>query len=638
MPVSSGSSNEFRETVRSQTDLVALIGETVRLTPVRGGREHIGLCPFHDDHNPSLHVYSDQQSFRCWVCNTGGDCFSFVEQSERVGFRDALEILARRAGVPIPSRRGTPAGEQALHKSRLFEVLLWAQDQFHRMLLTEPAAQAARDYLASRGFSPATIAQFRMGFHPDDWTWLVDRARGRFTPQELCSVGLAKERDNGAGFFDYFVGRVLFPIHNERGQPVGFGGRVLPGADGTFGKYFNSHENAVFHKSRLVYALNHARDALKATDTAVVVEGYTDCIAAHQAGLTNVVATLGTALTEMQVATIKRFARKVVLVYDGDEAGQLAAARAISRFLAQDVDLRILTLPGGQDPAEFLAAHRADRLRELIAHAPEAFEFAFDTFRRKYGMDSVDARRRVLDDVLVLLHSVPQLARNVSCDLYVRRTAQRLGMPEETVRQEFASRRPEPARRRVDSPQAGQPASAAPVREAVERVLQGRLQHDDRLESELMQCLLVAPRWAGPVLRELPLDEFTNPAFRRIMELLRERDSSEPDQNGLAGLLAALDHEPLLKQLLVWLDEQGRRKQMASKLTEDLNSPDGCPSFLRSAIDRWQWRRAEQSHQQMVMRLFESGDGAHELDAEAVDILRRSSEFHQKRATPRVTG
>jgi len=439
--VSGEQSNDFKETVRAQTDIAGLIGETVRLQSVRGGREFVGLCPFHDDHNPSLRVYPDRGSYRCWSCNAGGDCFTFVMESESVEFREALEILATRVGIPIPKRTGrpTPAGQE---KTTLLEALLWAEGLFHHTLLHDSAAAPAREYLQQRGFTPETIERFKLGFHPNDWQWLLGRAQGRFSPEQLTAAGLTNKREGSGGYFDYFVDRVLFPIHNERGQPVGFGGRVLPGADDSFGKYFNSNENPVFHKSRLVYALDHAREGLKTTETAVVTEGYTDCITAHQAGLNNVVATLGTALTEMQVTTIKRFARRVVLVYDGDQAGQDAAARAVGRFLAQDVDLRILTLPDGDDPAEYITQHGPEAFQQRVDTAPEAFDYMFDVLKGRFGLDSVDSRQRILDGVLNVLSGVPKLARNVREDMLLRRVSQRLGIAEETVR---LARRQSPA-------------------------------------------------------------------------------------------------------------------------------------------------------------------------------------------------
>jgi len=353
-------SDDFKERVRSQTDLVGLIGESVALQAVRGGRDFIGLCPFHDDHTPSFHVYPDRQYYRCWACNEGGDCYSFVMKRERLEFREALEMLARRANLEMPKSFRQSSVEPS-EKATSNDALAWAEREFHECLLTAPFAAKARDYLASRGFTAETIKRFRLGYHPDNWEWLLGRAgRGvsgkRFTPEQLLAAGLAMKRKDGVSYFDCFEDRVMFPIHDNKGAPVGFGGRVLPGAsDAAGGKYINSNESPVFAKSRMLFAFHHAREAIVKAETAVVMEGYTDCIMAHQCGLPNAVASLGTALTEQQVALLKRFARKVVLVFDSDEAGQKATERALTKFLAQEVDLRILTLDGSgakTDPAD----------------------------------------------------------------------------------------------------------------------------------------------------------------------------------------------------------------------------------------------------------------------------------------------
>ncbi len=641
-------SNDFKETVRAQTDIVSLIGETVRLNSVRGGREFTALCPFHDDHNPSMRVYPGQQTFRCWVCNMGGDCFTFVMESEHVEFREALEILAQRANVPIPARSGRPAGSSGPDKSKLLEALLWAQGLFHEALRNDAAAEPARRYLAERGFTPETIAEFRLGFHPDDWSWIVNRAQGRFSPQELTAAGLTKERDEGPGHFDYFVNRVMFPIHNERGQPVGFGGRVLPGDDGSFGKYFNSNENPVFHKSRLVYALNHARDAIKTTETAVVVEGYTDCMTAHQAGLKNVVATLGTALTEMQVTTIKRFARKVVLVYDGDQAGVDASERAVSRFLAQDVDLRILTLPAGQDPADYLGQHGPESLQALIDKAPQAFDFAFDVFRRRFGIETIDSRQRIMNEVVELLATVPRLSENVRQNLLLQRTSERLGIAEDVVRQQYQQARRGSARqtstrqsatgdgivRRIDR---------AEFPEAAARILKGRPTRDDRLECELLQCLVVALSWTKVVRREIGTGDFTNPCLRNVAQACFDVDEGGAETLAFTQLLSALDADEPAKQLAVWLNELATTKNIEDTLRQqaeanDATNTDDCPLLLRRSIDELKWRREEQSHKRMALELSEQCEGARSLDAETETLLRQFSDFHQKRATKKATG
>ncbi len=195
-------SSDIKEQVRSQTDIVALIGEAVALTPQRGGREHVGLCCFHDDHNPSMRVYADRQSYRCWVCNAGGDCFSFVQEREKVSFPEALEILAKRAGIKLPERGFRKSDDGS--RSQIYEALLWAQELFHKTFLQDASAQPARDYIASRGMSDEMIKQFRIGYHPNSWDWLLGQARGKFKPEQLLAARLIGERDSG-GYHDHFV-------------------------------------------------------------------------------------------------------------------------------------------------------------------------------------------------------------------------------------------------------------------------------------------------------------------------------------------------------------------------------------------------------------------------------------------------
>lgn len=624
-------SSDFKESVRQATDLVALIGETVALRPLHGGREFTGLCPFHDDHNPSLHVYPDRQTFRCWVCNEGGDCFTFVMSEGKIGFREALEILARRAGLEMPKSHKIASGPSEGDKAKLFEALLWAQGQFHETLLKAPEAQRARDYVAGRGFTPETVAKFKLGYHPDDWDWLVSRSRGKFAPEQLEAAKLIGKRQNGPGYYDNFVNRLLFPIWNERGQPVAFGGRILPGDDDSHGKYWNSPESPVFHKSRMVYALNHAREGIKQAECVVVTEGYTDCIAAHQAGVANVVGTLGTALTDQHVATVKRFARRVVLVYDGDQAGQDAANRAVEKFLSQDVDLRILTLPGDQDPADYLAAEGGDAFRNLVEQAPEAWGYKFHAVRRKHGVDSLDARQRVLDEMLDVLVQVPRMSENVREGMLLTNLSQRLGIAEQQVRDRFRELRTQTSQRRV-SPRHEQPRQP---HVEIERLLQGKATTEDRYELPVLEALFALPSALSFLQAELPPGDFQNRAIRRLYEIgLSFAQRSETPS--FERFLGAVEH-PDLKRLAVWVDDQARAKGVHVQLQE-VEADGGCPLFLRRSISNLKWRREEQAHQQAAVKLTAAGDGPRGLDAEAEALLRRASEFHQKRATRKTIG
>ena len=626
-------SNDFRESVRARTDLVSLIGETVALKALRGGREFIGLCPFHDDHNPSMHVYPDRQTFRCWVCDTGGDCFTFVMEEAKVGFREALEQLARRAGLEIPqSVASRTSGGSEQDRAALLDALLWAQNLFHETLLKAPFAAKARDYLQQqRGFTPATIERFRLGYHPNDWEWLVRKAQGRFPLPVLEAVRLIAKREKGTGYHEHFFDRVLFPIWNERGQPVGFGGRVLPGADDSRGKYWNSPESSVFHKSRLVYALSLAREGIRQTDCVVVTEGYTDCIALHQAGITNVVGTLGTALTDQHVATIRRFAPRVVLVYDGDQAGQDAAARAVERFLAQDVDLRILTLPDQLDPAEFITERGADAFRQMIETAAEAWEYKFAAVRRQHGVESIAGRQRCLEEMLELLAAVPQMAENVREGMLLANLAQRLSIPEQQVRDRYRQVR-EQSQKRGPQPRHVDAQRTEPRRPhiEIERLLQRRATPTDRLELPVLEALCIAPGLRTFLQSELSPEELENRALRRLYEigLTFACSDSEPT---FERYLGAIEH-PDLKRLAVWIDEQARLKGVPEQLQE-VKAVDGCPLFLRRSIENLQWRREEQSHQKVVVELTAAGDGPRGLDTATEALLRQASEFHQRRAT-----
>ncbi|REJ93555.1 MAG: DNA primase [Planctomycetota bacterium] len=628
--VSTDLSNDFKETVRGRTDIVALIGESVALSSRSGGREFAGLCPFHDDHDPSLRVYPDRQSYRCWVCNAGGDCFTWVMEQDRVEFREALEILAQRANVPIPARgRGQGGGQGNDNRVGLLEVLQWAENLFHQTLLQDPAAAGAREYLASRQFSAETIGRFRLGYHPNDWDWLQAKARGKFPPAQLLAARLIGERNGGGGYYDNFVDRLLFPIRNERGQPVGFGGRVLPGGNDDHGKYWNSPESPVFHKSRLVYGLPYAREAIKDSHTAIVVEGYTDCIALHQAGVANAVASLGTALTELQVATVKRFARSVVLVFDGDAAGQREAERAITRFLAQDVDLRVLTLENGQDPADFLQEHSAEAFQQLAASAPEAWEYKFRAARGRYGMESVDARQRVIEEMLELLANAPNMSRNLREGILLGDLAFRTRVNETQIRERYQEVRGRQRNRGA----AGQERET--WSEDAARLLNGKPTLDDRLESEIIEILFADPEQGARVREDVAADAIGNTPLRRILQTCYELMNEQIAPSFERVMNRLEDGE--LKRLAVWIDEQARSKDIEAKLRDEgVESETDCPHFLRRSLNLLRRRREEQSGGPETDDLSVRPDGAHQMDAAAEARLRRLTEFHQRRATKRA--
>jgi len=621
--VTGGDLGDFKEQVRAQTDLVALVGESISLTARSGGREHVGLCPFHDDHNPSMVVYPDRQTYRCWVCDSGGDCFSWVMNIDGVGFVDAVEHLAERVNLEMPRRRRPDAIARDA-KSRLYEVLKWAEEQFHRCLLEDSQSARCRDYLADqRRIGPEMIARFRIGFHPPSWDWIQQRARGRFTAADLEAAGLVKQRQDGSGLRDDFVDRVLFPIHDLQDRTVGFGGRILPDhryADAP--KYLNSGENPVFSKKTLLYGLATSRKAIQAKKSAIVVEGYTDCVTAHQFGVTHVVGTLGTSLTDEHVTVLKRFTDRVVLVYDGDQAGQAAAERALPRFLAQDVDLRVLTLPEGLDPAEFLERHGEGAFAELADGAPEALDFKWQSAQSRIGTATVDARRKLLEEMIELVAAAPRLVNTAREAVILGMVSQKLGMAETDLRSELARRRRvlenqrTVQRQRIDRVEDEHGGLPAPVVSAATT----RHEHAERA---VIEILVSAPEKIETIRNAVRVAEIRDRYLRELLDVFYEIH----DNGGVPTFdrVAARIEREELKRLLVKIDEEARTKNTSALLNEsDVNLVDEVIGVLkwRNEQEKFETERAAREGRE------DTGGG---LDEEQKARLLRGFEHHKER-------
>lgn len=622
-------SPDFKEQVRSQTEIVGLVSESLTLIPT--GAHYKALCPFHPDKNPSLMVYPDRQTYKCWSCQEGGDVFSWVMEHESVGFREALEMLANRAHIEIPKRSQYEV-EQTAQKNDVYEVLKWAEGEYHRTFLHSPEAKDARDYVRSRGFTDDTIEQFRLGYQPREFDWLQRKAATQFDRQILESAQLISPRKNGTGFTDFFVDRVMFPIHDNRSRTVAFGGRLIPGHPEFGGKYLNSRESPVFHKSRVLFGLNHARHQLKDAGGAVVVEGYTDCIALHQAGVRNAVATLGTALTESHVTQLKAFVPRVTLVFDGDKAGLDAANKAVLTLLAQQVDLRVLTLGEDEDPADFVEKRGGEEFQKLADQAPEAWEFKLQREIQTKGASTVDARERVLTEMLTLLARVPGLAGTAREDLILGRLATRLRLTESSIRSHLKkTRSQERSTRVVRVDTADQEAASQGEGQAEERIdfYNRPLSKDDKLESEFLECVLTQPELMEQARQEIGVGDIQNPHLKSLAQLVY--DVSELGEIPTFDRVMLETERNELKGLAIWVTEQARQKGIEKKLLDE-KSEDGLPVLFRENLDRLKWRREEMSHRSQLDQLSMTG-GSSEQDALA--RLKQASAFHQKRAAKR---
>jgi len=399
--------SDDRARVLEAADIVPLVGEHVRLTAK--GREFIGLCPFHDDHKPSMYVVPSKQIYHCFSCGAGGNALDFVINFHKMDFIDALRFLAERTGVELTPRRKSSTDEsrpksEGSSRAQTIAVNALALD-FFRLVLRHPEQGAlARSLIEQRGFTPEIVETFQLGAAADSWDALISTAtkKGASVPS-LLDAGLVKPPREGRGDgYDTFRNRLIFPIFDELGRPIAFGGRKLKEEDEP--KYLNSPESRVFDKSSTLYALHLASRAIQRASVAIVTEGYTDAIACHQAGFTNVVATLGTALTARHARILQRLCDTIVLVFDGDAAGAKAADRAIEVFFSQPVDVRIAVLPTGVDPAELLAQNDgATRFADLIDRATDALDYRLGRLGDRLVGAGLSQRAKTIDEEIARL-------------------------------------------------------------------------------------------------------------------------------------------------------------------------------------------------------------------------------------------
>ena len=622
-----GFGDDFKELVRSSTNLVDLVSETVSLKPIHGGRDFLGLCPFHDDKNPSFHVYPDRQTYRCWVCDQGGDCFRWVMEIEKLPFPEAMESLARRARLEIPKKKRDEAtSDNQLKKTDSLAVVEWAVNLMHSTLRTSAKAENAREYVKKRKLSEDTVRNFRLGYHPEDWNWFLDQARARFTPAQLVAAGLIQERNNGPGYFDNLVGRLVFPIIDERGRPVAFGGRVLPGGNiESDAKYWNSLESAIFHKRRTLYAFDRARETIRRSKTAIIVEGYMDCIACHQAGVTNAVATLGTAMTEDHVRFLRRFAEKVVLVYDSDKAGQDAAERSISRFLAEDLDLRILSVPSGKDPADYLEDHTSEEFYALTASASEAWEYKLQSILQRISINTIAGRQQVLNQMMEFLAASQGLAGSIREDMILRNVCGRVQVDERMARQQLKELR-------------GQTQKKGFTRRDAERQpveLKTRVENAlERAEREVLEIILTCPETIDLIRHQIGADDFENARHQRLLDLCIDVWKEDGDLPELGRMIIAAESDSDLLSLINALVDSAEEKGIFRLMNDQPNAHEqaggaSAPSHLERVLRPILERREKRLNLVSKQFLAQTAQSKSKLDDDTIDALRRLHKFRQ---------
>lgn len=427
--------DDIKTQVQQATDIVRLIGEQVALRPK--GKEFAGLCPFHDDKNPSMQVSPIKQIYKCFSCGAGGDAYSFVMNYHKMSFPEAIKHLAERAGIEIIEERGSGFRDQGSgpsERDKLREANGRALEFFRALLKHPEHGKEARAYIDRRGISPEMVAEFQVGYGPDRWDGLVQVMQSKgWDSQGFELAGLVSQRDSG-GLYDRLRHRLIFPIFDAIGRPIAFGGRKLREEDEP--KYLNSPETKLFNKSATLYGLHLAKKPIIDSKTAVIVEGYTDVIACHQGGARNVVATLGTALTGEHVTELRRYAEKVVLIFDADEAGQKAADRAVELFLTGDMDVYIAVLPDGLDPADLMALEDGRAQWDAaVVTAEDALTYQFGRLSERMEESSTLTGRQNLADAYITRLAQLGLARvgTIRRALVVRRLSELLHLGEQAV-------------------------------------------------------------------------------------------------------------------------------------------------------------------------------------------------------------
>jgi DNA primase len=442
--------------VRDKTDLVELASEITKVK--KSGRSTMAVCPFHSEKTPSLSIDGARGLYHCFGCGKSGDVFRWVQETQTVDFSGAVEFLARRAGVTL--KVDPEAAKRRNRRERLVEATEIAVAFYSDRLKTATDGGSARSYLRGRGYDADVVDQFSLGYSPSEWDLLTEHLKARGVKEEvMVSAGLSQKSRTG-NLIDRFRGRVMFPVFDLRGDPVGFGARIL---DGDGPKYLNSAESPIYHKSRLLYGLNWAKSGIVVRDTSVVVEGYTDVIGMHMAGMPIAIATCGTALVEGHLDLLRRFSERVVLAFDADEAGAGAALRGFERSVPGDLDLRVATLPEGKDPADFVAEDGIEAMEAAVASSVPLLQFRIDTELRQYDLTEPEARTRAIRAVaaVIALHPDP-VARHEYAVTVSRATGVETRLIEQAMRAERSARPATPTTRRPDEPPEPQPPEVEP--------------------------------------------------------------------------------------------------------------------------------------------------------------------------------
>jgi len=601
--------------VQQANDIVDVVSEHVSLK--KKGREMLGLCPFHDDHRPSMNVNPQKQIFKCFACGAGGDVFKFVQMRENLTFPQAIERLAERANIKLETRKtakpdpGSPEqdAKAEVDPNRLARVNAWAAEQFARNLNDPSKGKLARDYLAQRQISPDSIKKWRIGLALPSGDDLINAARAKKIPTMLLEqAGLITATGQ-----DKFANRLMFTITDVTSRVIAFGGRTL---DDTGAKYINSPTTVLFDKSNSLFGLEQARHQIVSTGAVVVVEGYTDVIMAHQFDCTNVVASLGTSFTAGHGRILRRYAKEVVLVFDSDVAGIEAANRALEVCLAQRIDIKLASVPQGKDPCDFILAAGKDAFDKLLSRAAHVLQFKWDRLTEKFaGDDTIAGKRAALEEYLQAI-AVGFSAGNISpveTGIIVNRISSIVGLDKKQINRELNTRITRAARSASYSVE-NQKVTAINLGQGLFAAVQ----------KEILEVILNEPRFYKQIKGKIEPDHFDVPLLKQTAQLLFQMCDTTADVT-LDRVLASTESVELamcITDLAQAGDEKGNLEKrlndalaVFARHTQKVAPPPADPDSARSADPDACPESRQKNEKDFLKRIYENArkDNPHNI-------------------------
>src|SRR4051794_9934498 len=557
--------SDFKETVRQQADIVRVIGDYIQLKKA-GAQNFVGLCPFHGEKSPSFSVHATRQFFHCFGCGKSGDVFKFVQEREQISFPEAIKLVAEKMGIPLPKMQysSESEAEDAGKRGRLIEMHERACKFFEDQLRRPEGAQA-REYLSGRGLKEETIRTFRIGFAPDSGFTLKDRLKADFSDEMMRASGLFSFKEgsegNAAAMYSKFRNRIMFPIANENGKIIAFTGRTLAKDEKSGPKYLNSPETPIYSKSRVLYNLDRAKEAIRKLGYVILVEGQMDCIAVYSAGFHNVAASSGTAFTETQVRLLGRFSKDIVVNFDPDTAGAAATDKSLGMLLEEEFNIRVLRLEAGFDPDLFIRKYGAEAYARALKGSAKYFDYLVERTLKLFPTRSPEGKKNAVNFLLPHIHRVPN---RIVRDELANDIAQKLNIDTTVLRQEFKAaavsraagglrNQPDldvtPAEKvlvRAASSMVGEEAELR--RMAVDALAEERLHTGlttEALLEAILQNALAVERGEGVGdVMALPLSDAERQRLAKIV--MREDDPLTGDL--LAGALNALRHRRQISQ------------------------------------------------------------------------------------------